>query len=107
MLHSKIKIDTKYLDGQTIEIQIARAMSVNEPIDSSSPLQFTKRADGVLPDFDIRTDKWEIAQNAMTAVADKIRQNRTKKLQELTKSNENVPAPPASQNAPTPSSTEN
>ena len=104
MLKSKIKIDTKFLDGQTIEVQIARAMSVNEPIDNSSPLQFTKRADGVLPDFDIRTDKWEISQRAMTAVADKIRQNRTKKLQDLAKSNENVPAP---QNAPTPSSTDN
>lgn len=104
MLQSKIKIDTNYLDGQTIEVQIARAMSVNEPIDNSSPLQFTKRADGVLPDFDIRTDKWEISQRAMTAVADKIRQNRTKKLQDIVKSNENVPAP---QNAPTPSSTDN
>ena len=104
MLQSKIKIDTKFLDGQTIENQIARAMSVNEPIDNSSPLQFTKRADGVLPDFDIRTDKWEISQRAMTAVADKIRQNRTKKLQDLAKSNENVPAP---QNAPTSSSTDN
>ena len=104
MLKSKIKIDTKFLDGQTIELQIARAMSVNEPIDNSSPLQFTKRADGVLPDFDIRTDKWEISQRAMTAVADKIRQNRTKKLQDLAKSNENVPAP---QNVPTPSSTDN
>ena len=104
MLKSKIKIDTKFLDGQTIEIQIARAMSVNEPIDNSSPLQFTKRADGVLPDFDIRTDKWEISQRAMTAVADKIRQNRTKKLQDLAKSDENVPAP---QNAPTSSSTDN
>lgn len=104
MLKSKIKIDTKFLDGQTIEVQIARAMSVNEPIDNSSPLQFTKRADGVLPDFDIRTDKWEISQRAMTAVADKIRQNRTKKLQELSKSDEYVPAP---QNVPTPSNTEN
>lgn len=104
MLKSKIKIDTKFLDGQTIEVQIARAMSVNEPIDNSSPLQFTKRADGVLPDFDIRTDKWEISQRAMTAVADKIRQNRTKKLQDLAKSNENVPV---SQNPAPASSTEN
>lgn len=104
MLQSKIRLDINYLDGQTIEIQIARAMSVNEPIDNSSPLQFTKRADGVLPDYDIRSDKWEIAQNAMTAVADKIRQNRTKKLQDLTKSNENVSVP---QDTSTPSSTEN
>ena len=101
MLKSKIRLDTKYLDGQTIEIQIARAMSVNEPIDNSSPMQFTKRADGVLPDFDIRSDKWEIAQKAMTAVADKIRQNRTKKLQDLTKTTNNV------QNPTTPNNVDN
>ena len=104
MLHSKIRIDTNYLDGQTIETQIARAMSVNEPIDNSSPLQFTKRADGVLPDFDIRSDKWQIAQNAMTAVADKIRQNRTKKLQDLTKTTNNVQT---TQNPATPNNAEN
>lgn len=27
-------------------------------------LMYSERKDGVLPEFDIRTDKWEVAQNA-------------------------------------------
>ena len=90
MLRSNIKIDTIFVDGTPIEKQIANAMSVQEPIDNSSPIQFTKRSDGVLPDFDIRTDKWEIAQKAMTAVADKVRQNRISKMQDIAKGDDTV-----------------
>ena len=43
MLRSNIKIDTIFVDGTPIEKQIANAMSVQEPIDNSSPIQFTKR----------------------------------------------------------------
>lgn len=90
MLRSNIKIDTTFVDGTPIEKQIANAMSVQEPIDNSSPIQFTKRSDGVLPDFDIRTDKWDIAQKAMTAVADKVRQNRVSKMQDIAKGDDTV-----------------
>lgn len=90
MLRSNIKIDTVFCDGTPIEKQIANAMSVQEPIDNSSPIQFTKRSDGVLPDFDIRTDKWDVAQKAMTAVADKVRQNRISKMQDIAKGDDTV-----------------
>lgn len=90
MLRSNIKIDTTFVDGTPIEKQIANAMSVQEPIDNSSPIQFTKRSDGVLPDFDIRTDKWDVAQKAMTAVADKVRQNRVSKMQDIAKGDDTV-----------------
>ena len=90
MLRSNIKIDTTFVDGTPIEKQIANAMSVQEPIDNTSPIQFTKRSDGVLPDFDIRTDKWDVAQKAMTAVADKVRQNRVSKMQDIAKGDDTV-----------------
>lgn len=77
-----IRINEPFHEGRTIEKQIAIAMLTNEPVDQSSPITFTKRSDGVLPDYDIRADKWELAQRAMTAVADKIRLNRTQKIQE-------------------------
>ena len=80
-----IRITEPFHEGKTIEKQIAIAMLINEPVDQSNPITFTKRSDGVLPDYDIRSDKWELAQRAMTAVADKIRLNRTKKLQEKLK----------------------
>ena len=77
-----IRITEPFHEGKTIEKQIAIAMLTSEPIDQSNPITFTKRSDGVLPDYDIRTDKWELAQRAMTAVADKIRAKRTQKMQE-------------------------
>lgn len=92
-----IRITEPFHEGTTIEKQIAIAMLTNEPIDQSNPITFTKRSDGVLPDYDIRTDKWELAQRAMTAVADKIRLNRTKKMQENLQTTETVPTSPTSQ----------
>lgn len=91
-----IRINEPFHEGRTIERQIAIAMLTNEPVDQSSPITFTKRSDGVLPDFDIRTDKWQLAQKAMTAVADKIRLNRTQKLQEKLKTAD-TPADPQPQ----------
>ena len=50
-----IRITEPFHEGRTIEKQIAIAMLTNEPVDQSSPITFTKRSDGVLPDFDIST----------------------------------------------------
>ena len=80
-----IRITEPFHEGRTIEKQIAIAMLTNEPVDQTSPITFTKRSDGVLPDYDIRTDKWQLAQTAMTAVADKIRLNRSQKIQDKLK----------------------
>lgn len=91
-----IRINEPFHEGRTIEKQIALAMLTNEPVDQSNPITFTKRSDGVLPDYDIRTDKWQLAQKAMTAVADKIRLNRSQKLQEKLKTVE-TPADPKPQ----------
>lgn len=86
-----IRINEPFHEGKTIEKQIAIAMLTNEPVDQSNTITFTKRSDGVLPDFDIRTDKWELAQRAMTAVADKIRLNRTKKMQDKLQTTDTLP----------------
>lgn len=59
-------------EGETIETKCARIMLANEPITDGAPLIFTEKKDGVLPELNIRTDRFEIANNAMDAV------NRTK-----------------------------
>ena len=43
-----------------------------EPITDGAPIIYTERKDGVLPEYDIRTDRWDIAIDAM----DKINMNR-------------------------------
>ena len=40
----------------------------NEPIGETAPLIYTPRKDGVIAAYDIRTDKWEIALDAMSKV---------------------------------------
>ena len=39
-----------------------------EPIKDTTPLIYTPKEKGVMPQYDIRTDKWDIAQNAMDRV---------------------------------------
>lgn len=67
--------------GETIEQKVRRMVKMGEPINDSSPLVYTERKDGVKPEHDIRTDRFEIAVEAMDKVtADGLakRENRLK-----------------------------
>ena len=50
--------------GESIEEMVRRVTENNEPIDSSAPVVYTPEKDGVLPQYDIRTDRQEIAIDA-------------------------------------------
>lgn len=63
-----IKTDYEYQLGETIEAKVRRITENNEPITDGAPIIYTNRDDGVLPAYNIRTDRWEIAQQAMDAV---------------------------------------
>ena len=43
-------------------------METGEPIKDATPLIYTPKEKGVMPQYDVRADKWEIAQNAMDRV---------------------------------------
>lgn len=60
-----IKIDT--YEGELIEDKVKRLTENKEPIKDSAPLVYTKKADGVLPQYNIRTDKWDLVQGKMEA----------------------------------------
>jgi hypothetical protein len=53
------------IEGETIEDKCKRLIESKEPITDGAPILFTERKDGVLPAYDIRTDRWAIAQEAM------------------------------------------
>lgn len=64
-------------EGETIENKVKRIVENKEPISDGAPIIYTEKKDGVLPQFDIRTDKWDIAINAMDKVhSSKIAQNK-------------------------------
>lgn len=58
----------KSYQGESIEMQMRKVSESGEPIESTSPEIFTKRDSGVEPQYDIRTDKWDIAMEAMDKV---------------------------------------
>lgn len=55
-------------EGETIEMKVERVMSNNEPIDDTAPIIYTDRREGVLPQYDPRTDKFDLSLDAMGAV---------------------------------------
>lgn len=63
-----IKTNYEYQEGETIETKVKRIVENNEPITDGAPIIYTNREDGVLPAYNIRTDRWDVAQAAMDAV---------------------------------------
>lgn len=57
------------IEGETIEKKMRRIVNNKEPITDASPVIFTERKDGVEPGYDIRTDRWEVAIDAMDKVS--------------------------------------
>lgn len=55
-------------EGETIEQKVERFVNGNEPITDSAPLIYTERKDGVKPEYNIRTDRFEIGLDAMDYV---------------------------------------
>lgn len=56
------------VEGETIETKIRRITNNREPITDGAELIYGERNKGVDPATDPRTDKWEIAINAMEQV---------------------------------------
>lgn len=55
--------------GEPIEIKIARLLSQEEPIKDQVPLIYTERKTGVNPEYNIRTDRFMIAMEAMGKIS--------------------------------------
>lgn len=55
-------------EGEYIEQKIERIMNNGEPITDGAPLIYTEKKDGVLPAYNIRTDRFDIAIDAMEKV---------------------------------------
>lgn len=71
--------------GERLETLCQRMEEANEPISAERPLVYQERSEGVNPQYNIRADKWEHAQEAMDLLASKIREKRFSKMEELKK----------------------
>ena len=59
----------KSVEGETIEQRVERITTNKEPIKDGAPLIFQERKDGVQGGYNIRTDRFEIAVEAMDKVS--------------------------------------
>lgn len=66
-------------EGETIENKIERVTTNKEPISDGAPLVYTDRKDGVLAGYNIRTDRFEVAIDAMDIVAKSVEAKRDHK----------------------------
>ena len=71
---------TDWYIGKSIEEKMYEAVNNKAPIENVAPMVYTERRDGVLPETNIRTDRFEIAQEAMDAINRGIRENRAKRI---------------------------
>lgn len=77
--------DNDIYEGQSVERYVEQAETSKQPIEGGAPRIYTERKDGILPEYNIRTDRFQLAQRAM----DKVSASYTAKRQEWIKSQEN------------------
>lgn len=79
ILFNKTNFDiNESVEGRSIEEKMRETTLNGQPIESAAPLLYTDRKDGVLPEYDIRTDRWSIAQQTV----DKIVRSQIAKSQD-------------------------
>lgn len=73
-LKNRSRITIEVSEGESIEKKIERMTDSQEPIGETAPIVYTKKSDGIIPAYDIRTDKWDVALDAMNKVNGKRKQ---------------------------------
>lgn len=68
-------------EGESIEQYCERVTATGEPIDATVPMIYTERKEGVLPEYNVRTDRFEIAAAAMDKVTKTHLAKRAERLQ--------------------------
>lgn len=76
-------------------MKVRRIVEQGEAISDGAPLVFQERKEGVAPEYNVRTDRWELAVEAM----DKVTANELAKR-------EDVPGSKKTDNGPKPGNTE-
>lgn len=67
--------------AESLELKVRRILDNKEPIKDGAPIIYTERKDGVLPSYNIRTDRFDVAVDAM----DKVTRSKLAKREERAK----------------------
>lgn len=64
---TRLSVNTS-TEADHFHVKIAKMLENKEPIEAVTPLIYTARKDGVIPQYDIRADKWDIAMEARNEI---------------------------------------
>lgn len=79
--NSGLKTTEKFI-GESIEQKCRRVTEGNQPIEAVSPMYYQERKAGIENATNIRTDKWDVALQAMDSIAVGTRKKREEKIQQ-------------------------
>ena len=69
-IHSKNTFNLNdSVEGESLEKKVKRIVENSEPISDGAPIIYTERGKGVQPEYNIRTDRFDIAVDAMGIVS--------------------------------------
>lgn len=71
------------VEGENIETVVLRITTTKEPIGESAEIIYTERKDGVLPQYDIRTDRFDVALDAMERYSGAKRAKRLQTMEDV------------------------
>lgn len=86
-------IINKSTEGEPIEAKLERVMNNGEPIEDTAPIVYTERKDGVIPAYNPRTDRFEVAIEAMDYVSKSNTAKRQQTIEERKKILEDAKKP--------------
>ena len=83
-MNSTIKERTQFqlnnrTEGETLETKIKRLVTNKEPIKDGAPLVYQERKEGIRASTNIRTDRFEVAVEAMDKVSKSYQARREEK----------------------------
>lgn len=64
----RLKSLHKFSKGELLTQKVRRIVKENEAIEDGAPMIYTERGEGVKPEYNVRTDRFEIAADAMDQV---------------------------------------
>lgn len=79
---SIVREDALY-EGETIEMKVERIMQAGDSIEDGAPIVYQERQEGVAPSYDIRTDRFDYAIEAMDNVTGSKKASREERIKEL------------------------
>ena len=89
--NSELNINNS-IQGETLETKVKRITELKEPITDGSPIIYTDRKEGVKAEYNIRTDRFDIALDAMDKVNRSNLAKRMTVVEKETSKDESKPA---------------